>query len=228
MANKLMKTDTNLIVQISTTQAIMAAGAIIAWFGLGLQFSLLLQHHPYTSMGEALVRFFSYFTILTNILVALSFTLPLLASRAVLGRFFARAAVQSGTALYITMVGVIYALLLQHLYHPQGWARLADVLVHDIVPLFYVGYWLLLASKAALRWQNAALWLLYPFAYLFYTLAHGAFTGWYPYPFINVKEFGYTRVMVNAGELTIATFMLGLLMIALARWRASSARPLPE
>jgi hypothetical protein len=42
----------------------------------------------------------------------------------------------------------------------------ADILLHDVVPLTYAAYW-----------------LIYPPCYLAYALARGATTGWYPYPF---------------------------------------------
>jgi hypothetical protein len=201
----------------------MAVGAIIVWFGLGLQFGLMLSNHPNTSTGEAIVRFFSFFTILTNIIVALGFTFPLLIPRSAMGTFFAGAAARGATAVYIVTVGVTYSILLRHLYHLQGWAKLADMIVHDVVPLFYFGYWLLFALKYGLRWKDAAIWLIYPLAYLVYTLVRGAFYGWYPYPFIDVTTLGYKQVLINAAALTVAAFTLGLLVVAIARWSSGSA-----
>jgi hypothetical protein len=37
--------------------------------------------------------------------------------------------------VYIVVVGVVYTLLLSQLYHPHGWAKFADVLVHDVTPV---------------------------------------------------------------------------------------------
>ena len=48
--------------------------AVIGWFAVVLQLVLMLQNKDAPS-GETLVRFFSFFTILTNILVAVYFTL---------------------------------------------------------------------------------------------------------------------------------------------------------
>lgn len=205
-----------------------AAGAVLAWAGLGLQFGLMLGHHPDVPTGEAIVRFFSFFTILTNMLAALSFTLPLLAPASRPGRFFSGASARGAIAVYIVIVAVTYSLLLRHLFHLQGWARLADELVHDIVPVFYVGHWLLFAPKSGLRWKDAVNWLLYPLAYMVYTLLRGAFAGWYPYPFVNVIELGYQRVLLHAAIFVIVFFGLGLLVVAIGRSRDTSLAPVSE
>ena len=201
----------------------MAAGALIGWVGVGIEFVMILQHHADTSTAEAIVRFFSFFTILINLLVAMGFTAPLLAPESNWGSYFQKASVRGGTAVYIVMVGATYALLLRHLYHPQGLAKFADVLVHDVAPLFYVAYWLLFASKTALRWKDAATWLLFPLAYLVYTLIRGAFFNWYPYPFVDVNTLGYARVFINAAVFIVIFLSLGLLIVAIGRWSGKVA-----
>ena len=52
-------------------------GFCLAWFAVIAQFVLMIQnrHHDVT---ETITRYFSFFTILTNILVALFFTAKLL------------------------------------------------------------------------------------------------------------------------------------------------------
>ena len=58
-------------------RAAMAGITAIAWFALGLQLSLevLRSLAGAAPLGTILVRYFSFFTILTNILVALTLTL---------------------------------------------------------------------------------------------------------------------------------------------------------
>jgi hypothetical protein len=50
-----------------------------------------------------------------------------------------------------------------------------------------------------------------------YSLIHGAVTGFYPYPFINVGEFGYDKIFVNMGVLVLVFFGLGLALIGIDR-----------
>jgi hypothetical protein len=39
--------------------------------------------------------------------------------------------------------------------------------------------------------------LIWPSLYIAYTLAHGAVSDWYPYPFIDVVELGYPTALRN-------------------------------
>jgi hypothetical protein len=195
----------------------LAAGALIGVAGIGLQFHFMMQV-PGLSTTEAVVRFFSYFTILTNLLVLLGYAFPLLAPDSSMGRFFSGAPMRGATLVYIVIVGVVYSLLLRDLYHPAGWAKVADVLVHDAAPVYYVIFWLLFAEKSGLRPSHAAQWLLYPLAYIAYTLLRGFLTGWYPYPFVDVRVLGYSRTFINAGALALVFLVAGLVVIAAARW----------
>jgi hypothetical protein len=184
---------------------------------VALQFYVLMQNHAGISTTETVVRFFSFFTILTNLFVAAGYTLPLLVPASTPGRYFASASARDSAAVYIVVVGVVYTLLLSQLYHPHGWAKFADVLVHDAAPIFYVIYWFIFAAKEDLRWKDAATWLGYPLGYLVYTLFRGALVSYYPYPFMNVTTLGYQRVFFNAAILTIVFWVLGLIVILIAR-----------
>jgi hypothetical protein len=195
----------------------LATGALIGWLGVALQFYVLMQNHAGISTSEAVVRFFSFFTILTNLFVAAGYTFPLLAPASAPGRYFASASARGSAAVYIVVVGVVYTLLLSQLYHPHGWAKFADILVHDVAPIFYVVYWFIFASKEDLRWKDAAAWLAYPLAYLLWTLLRGALVSYYPYPFMNVTTLGYPRVFFNAAILTIVFWALGFIVILIAR-----------
>ncbi len=48
-------------------------GAFLGWFAVLVQFVLMIQNRQ-AGVGETIVRFFSFFTILTNSLVAAYFT----------------------------------------------------------------------------------------------------------------------------------------------------------
>jgi len=206
----------------------LATGALIGWLGVALQFYVLMQNHAGISTTEAVVRFFSFFTILTNLFVAAGYTFPLLAPASAHGRYFASASARGSAAVYIVVVGVVYTLLLSQLYHPHGWAKFADVLVHDVAPVFYVVYWFIFAAKEDLRWKDAAAWLGYPLAYLVWTLLRGALVSYYPYPFMNVTTLGYQRVLFNAAILTVVFWVLGLLIILIARFMAPVSAPVQQ
>ncbi len=181
--------------------------ALTAWAGLVLQFVLI----------PSLLNYFSYFTILTNLLLAVGTSTLAWAPATALGRFFSRPPVQAGLALYIAVVGLTYSLLLRHTWNPQGAQKLADLLLHDVTPVLYLAYWLLKAPKAALAGRYAFLWLTYPLTYLGYALLRGRYDGFYPYPFINAAQLGYAQALSNAAFLTICTAVLGWLLTRLSR-----------
>ncbi len=204
--------------------AILAA---IAWYGLGLRFSLSmtqLLNNGYSVAG-AVVRFFSFFTILTNTLVAIVLTVPLLWPRSRAGRWLSTASVRCATGSYIALVGLVYSLALRQLWDPQGRELLADRLLHDVVPALYVIYWTLFAEKGVVRWRDIPGWLAYPMLYLAVTLVHGAFIGWYPYPFINVTKLGYGRTFVNVLILITTFAVIGAVIQLIDRLFARIATP---
>jgi hypothetical protein len=130
--------------------------------------------------------------------------------------------VQTATAIYIAVVGVVYSLVLRHLWDPEGLQKVADLLLHDIIPILYIVFWIACVQNHALRWRHAPLWLIYPAAYLVYSLLRGAVTGTYLYPFIDVTTLGYPRMFANAAVLLFVFLVLGLTVVALARWRSRS------
>jgi hypothetical protein len=157
---------------------------------------------------------------LTNLLVAV--VLTAVGFYPGWGGWFRQPSVQAASAVYIAIVGAIYQLLLRHLWNPQGLQWVADFLLHTVIPLGYVVYWLLFAPRGSLRWKNAFMWLIYPGVYLGYVLVRGALTGSYPYPFVDVTVLGYGGVLVRAGLFLLLFLGAGLLAIAAGRLRGRS------
>jgi hypothetical protein len=206
------------LVTMQTMRVYAAVGGLLGWFALALQLYLMLVRDP-AGMLSVVITYFSFFTILTNFLVALVFTAAALRPRAAWGEFLLRPSLQASTAVYIAIVGMVYQLLLRHLWNPQGAQWVADVLLHSIIPVGYVLYWWLFAPRDKLSWKNALGWLVYPGAYLVYTLARGAVSGLYPYPFVDVGTLGYGGVLARAAGLMLVFLGMGLLIVAIARWK---------
>lgn len=185
-----------------------AVVAIVTWFAIFLQF--------YLSTGSA-ANFFSYFTIQCNLLVAISLTCYLLLPAFRLGTFFQNISVQSAIALYIFIVALVYNTVLRGIVVLTGWNWVVDNLLHVVVPLLYVLYYLFYIPKGNLKWKDGISWVYFPLAYLLYTLIRGAIINWYPYPFLNVVNFGYPKVLLNIVVMILVFFISGLLLIALNR-----------
>ncbi len=193
--------------------------AIIAWFAVIMQF--LISVPEYLEKGRTLagsiVQLASYFTILTNILVAISLTAILLIPRTAVGLFFSKISTATAIAVYITIVCLVYNLVLRQFWSAKGVFKTNDELLHVIVPFLYIFYWLFLLPKQGLAWKQLPGWLLFPLGYLVYIIIRGALTGFYPYFFVDVKSFGYAAVALNAFVLLIVFALLGALFIAIGR-----------
>ena len=193
--------------------------AVLGWAGLTIQ--LYLIFFARLSIGASLlgglVSFFSYFTILTNTLVATVLTCAVTERESAARRWFLQPWVSSGIAVSIAVVGLAYSILLRHLWHPEGWQFVADELLHDVMPLLFLGYWWCCVPKGTLRLRHLPLWLIYPLVYFIYALLRGHLLGAYAYPFIDVAVLGYPQVLANAGGILVGFVLVGLLIIGLDR-----------
>jgi hypothetical protein len=189
--------------------------ALTGWFAIIAQLYLMILNRV-TSLPEAVIRFFSFFTILSNILLA-SYASILFIKRQPESSFFQRSTNITAITVYMAIVGLIYNLILRQIWKPQGMQRLVDELLHLILPVLSILYWLLFVSKKELKWNNMWGWLLYPLVYIIYTLIRGAIWGFYPYPFVDVNVNGYKTVLINSLGITVLFIFFSLLFIGIGR-----------
>jgi hypothetical protein len=193
-----------------------AAGVFIA-LCVVMQYWLMLRGDTLAAMAASSVKFFSFFTILTNVLAAVTLIWPLIAPRSKLGLFLTRPPVRTAVTGYIIVVGVIYYLLLRDLSQRQGWPMFFEYMLHYVTPPLFVLDWLLFVDKRDLDWRLGLSALGFPLAYLVWTVIHGAATGWYPYPFVDVAELGYARAAVNTAGLVLAFVALEMALVGIGR-----------
>ncbi|MEQ7156318.1 Pr6Pr family membrane protein [Brevundimonas aurifodinae] len=201
--------------------------ALVGWTGLVLQYWLMLNGGTRSAAGTTVV-FFSYFTILTNILVAVVLTAPAVTPDSRLGRWTSTDAVRAAVAMYIAVVGLVYHVLLAGTWNPQGLQLIVDQILHTVMPIAFVLDWLLFTAKGRLRWIDAGKWLAYPLLYGVWTVIHGQLIGWYPYWFIDIGALGWTRAMTNFGALLVFFLVLGLVVVALDRGLSRLGRGDPD
>jgi hypothetical protein len=201
------------------TPARLTATAIAAlgWAAIGTQVPLTLSSAA--AAGDpawlGLVNLFSYFTILTNVAVAVAATV---AARGNTKSFWARAEVRAALVLYIVIVGLIYQTLLRGLIPMAGTRLVIDTIFHAVIPIAWPLWWVVFGRSAApLPWRAAFGWLGFPLAYGVYSVARGAFSGRWPYPFMDASRFGYPQVAINLTAMLLLFFALALFLIALDR-----------
>lgn len=187
--------------------------SIIVWFAVVAQFSLMVANRQ-ASILETIVRFFSFFTILTNTLVALFFTSKALQLKKFPFSIFHKDGALTAITTFILIVGLVYQIALRGIWEPTGFQYLIDELLHSIVPLWVLIYWFLNVSKFELKFKSVIVWILYPICYLIVVFIRGHFSGFYPYPFFNISNIGYFAAFQNIGLIILLfLFILSLLVM---------------
>jgi len=194
-----------------------AAVALIAWFAVIIQLVLIIQNRV-TGVPETLIRFFSFFTILTNIVVAAYLTGVAFQKQDKAG--WQRSSTATAIAVYILVVGFVYNAVLRQLWAPVGMQKLVDELLHVVVPLLYFVYWVKFVSPVLLPWRKAITWLLYPLVYLVFVLIRGSVSNYYPYPFLDAFNHGYEKVMISSAAMLLLFLLLSVAFIAGSRYLA--------
>jgi hypothetical protein len=215
-----------MTVDVDVRRRLFWLAASLGWAALSIQMYLVC-YYRWSSGGSlmgALMSFFSYFTVLTNMLMAVVLTCAATRRESAARRWFLQPWVSSGVAVSIAMVSLAYSFLLRRLFHPEGWQFVVDELLHDVMPLLFLLFWGFCVPKGTLRLMHVLLWLIYPCVYFAYALLRGHFLSSYPYWFMNVNLLGYPQVFINAAWVLAGFVTIALLVIGLDRWLGSRAK----
>lgn len=206
--------------------AVAGVTAALGWIALAIE-----GHRSVTStlaegagLAQAIFLYLRFFTILTNIGVAILMSVSCV-------RLMARgplpaARLYNAGLIYILVTCVTYEVLLRSQWTPRGMQFLTDTVIHDIIPALTLVFWLGFAPRHGVRWRDV-LWILaYPTAYFAMTLVAGAYGEGYPYSFVDVDRIGMSRVLIVAALFLAVFAALGVVTSAvsmrLARKRTSS------
>lgn len=193
--------------------------AIIAWVAVIWQFFISIPNYlaKGRTPGGAFIQLLSYFTIESNLLIAIGLTVIILLPKTKINRFFSKISTASALAVYIFIVSLVYNLVLRPFWHPKTAYQPDDELLHLVVPIMYILYWLFFLPKQGLEWKQLPGWLLFPALYLVYILIRGALSGFYPYFFLDVKSYGYLQVLLNSAVLLVVFSLFCALFILIGR-----------
>ena len=206
---------------MSAARFIAIVGAVAGVGALFLQFSLMYTSMTAEGVAPAAIawRYLGYFTILTNIFVAVIWVRGLLRPDRSMPRLEAAGAVS------IVMVGVIYHALLASRWSPQGLQLVADFTHHTLVPILFALYWLL-RPHGQLKWTDAFALVVWPLAYCPYAVTRGAFDGWYAYFFLDPRHMSVVQLILSIACLSAVFLACAFIFIAADKALAKRTSPL--
>lgn len=197
---------------------VIGAGALLAQFPLTLSLSMAAGR---TLLGS-IVFFFSFFTILSNLLAVFCFAAHVFGECRHLA-FFRGPKVATAVALYMLVVAAIYIAILEGLWAPTGLMRVLDTLLHYMMPALFLVFWVIFVPKGATSYADIPRFLAFPFLYGAYAMIRGALTGDYPYPILDAGRLGYPAALTNMAFILALFVILGLAFAAYDRWAANRA-----
>jgi hypothetical protein len=221
-----------VITRAAWARALHASIFLIIAVSMITQLVLVMQGHGVliepdgriAGLAERVLRFFSYFTIQSNLLAA-GTALALVVRPDRDGRTWRVLRVAAIVGMTVTFV--VYIIVLRPIVHLEGIAKLTDIGFHYVAPVLTVAGWYLFGPWPRIDIASLLRHLAWPFCYLAYVLVLGAITGWYPYPFINADKLGYPHTLRNALALTALLLIVGAIYRLLDTWRGGAkAQPL--
>ncbi|WP_224816974.1 Pr6Pr family membrane protein [Hasllibacter sp. MH4015] len=186
--------------------ALVAAGSVAAMFVYNMDTG---RYGDPVATAWGMGRFF---TILTNILVAVTFT------AAALRRDGIGAPWVSALTLAMVLVGGVYHTLLSGITEFEGLGAWADQGLHTVVPIACVLWWIAFAPKRHLQYRDLPMFIMWPCVYVAYALARGDADGTYPYPFMDLSDKGALAVATNLAGLVLVLLLGGVLMVMAGRY----------
>ena len=161
----------------------------------------------------------SYFTIWSNILVAITTTMIYRNMNRTSKRL---KVLRLSSLMMITVTMLVYILILAPDANPQSWNVYTNLLLHYITPPVTILVWLFFGPRKWISWKIIFNALLIPITYILYTFARGAVIGKYPYGFINVVELGYVGAIIGTGVVLVLGLIIFLIYFIIDKLIPSS------
>lgn len=180
--------------------ALAAIGALVLQLVLVVKGGQVLDEQEPPDLPIRLGRLVSYFTIQSNVLVAVA-AVQLARDPARDGGAW-RVLRLAGVA-GILLTGLVHFTLLRPLLDLEGADFVADKFLHMVVPVLAVAGWAAFGPRPRVTAREVGLAMVWPLAWLGWTLGVGSLTDWYPYPFLDHREDGAAAVLAVSVGITV-------------------------
>ncbi|MGZ4456717.1 MAG: Pr6Pr family membrane protein, partial [Nocardioides sp.] len=150
--------------------AVVAVAALLLQTVLVVSGAAVLAETDPPGLAVRLGRLVSYFTVQSNLLVAVA---AVTLARDPLRDGAAWRVLRLAGVVGIAVTGLVHFVLLRPLLDLSGWNYLADKMLHVAVPLLAIVGWAVFGPRPRVSGRTVGLMLLWPVAWLAWTLAVG-------------------------------------------------------
>lgn len=203
-------------------RALFGINALVALTGLLVGFALTVlgtypsQNTDPTMLGNPdqgllgrVFDYFTYFTIWSNILVAIITSMLFLRPNR---DSFVFRVLRLDSVLMIVVTGIIYNAILAGSAKLQGLEVVSNLFDHVLTPIVSLVVWLIVGPRGWISIRIIGAALILPIIWLAFALARGAAMGAYPYGFVDVAKYGYGTVLLNVLNIVIFAIVLCLIL----------------
>ena len=190
-------------------KAILIFLAVIGWVTFIIRLYLRVNT-PDISIGESLVQYFSYFTILTNLIITIYCTYLIFQNNK--KSCYNSIELFNALTAFILFVGVIYAITLRSVWKPEGFTMIQSEIHHTVVPLGFLILWFITKQKTKANILRTLMWMAYPFLYIIFVLIRGSVSNFYPYYFLDIDSLGLQKVVLNSALLLVVLIVFILIV----------------
>lgn len=192
----------------TSTRATLARATKLALVAavVSAETSFIMAAGPAFDLGQH----YSFFTTLSNVFAGL------VTAWALIGR--APAVLRGAALTSLALTGLVVIGLLGGT--EIGRDPYGAIVMHTVTPVLALADWLLDPPRRRLPISALWWWTLVPLTYLAYTLVRGAILTWYPYPFLDVAQHGYARVILTCLAVSAAFIAVS----AVIRWAGNRLR----
>lgn len=165
-----------------------------------------------------IVNYYSYFTTLSVVLTTLIFLLIGIRGNNLKKINFD--VFRGAIVIYMLVSAAVYAILLAGIADATRvwWI---DFVLHKFLPAAVLFGWILFPPFYYIKLRYILTWLVFPIAYIAYTLLRGTIAGWYPYFFLNPIQNNYFGVVSFSFKIVLASLITSILIIVIGNIRGS-------
>jgi hypothetical protein len=152
---------------------------------------------------------FSYFTVLSNLLAAIIFTMLAINPKRTSALF---KVLRLDAIVMMIVTGLIFNLLLNAGPH-EGWDFWSNGIAHIFGPILVLVVFVIAGPRGWITSSTIFASLILPIIWLAYSLLRGSVIGSYPYGFLDVNAKGMTSVLGFVAQMVVFAIILGYLLM---------------